>query len=142
MAEMQFLFDTNVVLDVVLQRSEWLKDSLALWQAHHENKIVGYVSANSITDIYYLVRRQTNEATALKAVQLCLVVLEILPVNKETLWLAEGMKGGDFEDNVQIACATQANLNGIITRDKKGFELSEIQVYTPAELLAELARRK
>lgn len=101
---MKVLLDTNIVLDVMLKRPQWFKDSLSIWQAHEISVITGCISATSITDIFYLVARATNEATARKVVKLCLNSLEILPVNKQTLILADSLVGRDFEDNVQIAC--------------------------------------
>jgi predicted nucleic acid-binding protein len=47
----QFLFDTNVVLDVVLNREPWVASSYAIWQAHDHRHLVGFVSASTITDV-------------------------------------------------------------------------------------------
>ncbi len=41
----------------------------------------------------------------------------------------------DFEDVLQYFSAKQANVDCIITRNKKDFTFSDIPVYTPAEFM-------
>ncbi len=50
------------------------------------------------------------------------------------------MTGADFEDNLQIACAVEARLDAIVTRDTKGFAGSPVPALSPAELLARIMR--
>lgn len=68
----------------------------------------------------------------------CLEAFEICDVTRHTLQQAETLSGNDFEDNLQIACATLQNLNAIVTRDKAGFQNSSVAVFDPADLLAQL----
>jgi predicted nucleic acid-binding protein len=60
MAEMRVLFDTNVVLDVLLRREPWVVEAQALWQAVDDGRIVGYIPAVAVTNIVYIARRQTQ----------------------------------------------------------------------------------
>jgi predicted nucleic acid-binding protein len=91
--------------------------------------------ACAITDIFYVTRRLAGLQTAHTAASLCLQTFEICTVNHQALEQAQTLLGNDLEDNLQIACASLANLDAIITRDKKGFQASTIPVLTPAELL-------
>ena len=43
------LLDTNVLLDVVLDRPPFVQDSGTVWRACDAGQFSGYVSANSIT---------------------------------------------------------------------------------------------
>lgn len=52
------LFDTNIVLDILLKREPFVIEAAALWAANDEEEIVGYVSATTLTNIFYLARRQ------------------------------------------------------------------------------------
>ena len=54
--------------------------------------------------------------------------------------MATTLIGSDFEDNLHVACAVQARLDAIVTRNRKDFAGSPVPVLTPAELLALLAR--
>jgi PIN domain-containing protein len=74
----------------------------------------------------------------MRAVQAYLSTFEICSLDRVTLELAAALPGGDFEDNVQIACAYGASLDGIVTRDKTHFAGASGSVYSPTELLAQI----
>jgi len=136
---MRVLLDTNVVLDVFLNREPWVEASKAVWQAHDEGRVIGYVMACAITDIFYIARRLADLEIARAAVRVCLDTFEICSVGRVALEEAREKGGKDFEDNLQIACAAIAGLDGIVTRDKTGFKDTAMPVWTPEELLAQLS---
>lgn len=135
---MRVLLDTNVVLDVLLNRQPWVKDAAAVWQANDDGRIMAYLTASTFTDIFYIARKVTDIAGARQAVRTCLEAFEICDVTRHTLQLAETLPGNDFEDNLQIACATLQNLDAIVTRDKAGFQSLSMAVFEPADLLTKL----
>jgi predicted nucleic acid-binding protein len=47
------LIDTNVLLDFLLQRELFFQDAERLFQAIDSGQIVGYVTATTLTDIFY-----------------------------------------------------------------------------------------
>src|SRR3954467_5559743 len=108
--------DLSVVLDLLLTRPPWAADMI-IWDAHRNGQIEALLAAFSLPTIFYVVRRQTDLATARQAVQACLDTLTIVPVDHMTLVVAQGMTGSDFEENLQIACAIRAGADAIITRD-------------------------
>ena len=135
---MRVLLDTNVLLDVLLNRAPWATESSAVWQAHEDGRITGHVMACAIADIFYIARKLAHLETAHQAVRLCLETFEICAVDRQALEQAQSLPGSDFEDNLQIACASIAGLDGIVTRDKDGFEAAPLAVLTSAELLAKI----
>jgi predicted nucleic acid-binding protein len=135
---MRILVDTNVILDVLLNRDPWVAQSSAVWQANDEGQIVGHIAACAVTDIFYITRRLTTLETAREAVSICLEAFEVCAVDKQTLEQAEALPGSDCEDNLQIACASLAGLDAIVTRDKGGFQTAAMPVLAPAELLQQL----
>lgn len=136
---MRVLLDTNVLLDVLLKRDPWVTESSAVWQAHDEGQVVGHVMACAITDIFYIARRLAGLETAHTAVRICLEAFEICAVDHQALEQAQALPGTDFEDNLQIACASLAGLDAIVTRDKKGFKAAAMPVLTPTELLTRIS---
>jgi predicted nucleic acid-binding protein len=54
------LIDTNIVLDYLLEREPFLQDAEGLFQAIGSEQVVGYVTAATLTDIFYIARRQTQ----------------------------------------------------------------------------------
>lgn len=135
---MRVLLDTNVVLDVLLSRAPWLEPAQALWQASDAGTLTAYLTATTLTDVFYVARRLTEFRRARQAVQVCLDAFEIVTVDRSALERAQQLSGADFEDNVQIACAEAAGLEAIVTRDTTSFEGSPIAVWSPAECLGRL----
>lgn len=133
------LLDTNVVMDALLERAPWITDTKPLWEAHREKQFVAYVTATTLTDIFYLSHRHAGLAKAWQSVHYILNHLPIIPVGIEELQTAATLEGPDFEDNLQIACATRMQLDAIVTRDATGFAASNIPVLTPPQMLRRLA---
>ena len=135
---MDVLLDSNVILDAILSREPWVASAATIWQAHVDGVLVCHVTASSITDIYYIVGRQTDATTARQSVRACLDTLHVLPVDGGILERAYQLNSGDFEDDVQIACAVAEGLDAIVTRDPRGFVDSPVPVLSPDELLRRL----
>jgi predicted nucleic acid-binding protein len=135
---MRALFDTNIVLDVFLERAPFVGEAKLLWQQIDDGKLTGFLPASVLTDIFYIIRKLAGQQKAAEAVRICLDTFAMVPVNTEIIQKAIGMTGTDFEDNVQIACAEHEQLDAIITRDKAGFKYSSVQAFTAGELLAQL----
>ncbi len=135
---MRVLPDTNVVLDVLLKRDPWAAHASAIWKAIDEGRLAGCVTASTITDIFYVARRLTDLETAQEAVRICLDAFEICAVDRQVLEHANSLRGSDFEDNLQIACAEASDLDAIVSRDVEGFAAAPMAVYTPAALLERL----
>jgi predicted nucleic acid-binding protein len=135
---MNVLIDTNIILDVILQREPWFREAAEVWAFCESGILNGCVQASVITDIFYIVRRAKNIPGALDAVDACLRVFTILPVDRSILEQARQLRGTDFEDNVQIACALAATLEAVVTRDPAGYTNAPIQAITPHDLLASI----
>jgi predicted nucleic acid-binding protein len=135
---MKVQLDTNVVLDLLLEREPWRAQAEAVARAGAEGRIQSHVIASSITDIYYISRRLVGAERARRVVRACLDSLQIVGVTRDLLDAAERRSGSDYEDNLQIECAIAAGLDAIITRDPRGFEGSPVTALTPAELVARL----
>lgn len=135
---MNVLLDTNIVLDVLLNRHPWVTEASAIWAACDQGRLNGYVSASTITDIFYIARRASGLPTAHTAVRICLETFDVCAVSRQTLEQALALAGHDFEDNVQIACALLDGLDALVSRDKAGFAEASLPVLMPADLLSQL----
>lgn len=131
---MRILFDTNVLLDFLLQRQAGFSDADYLWQANLDGRIDGFITANSLTDVYYFVNKEKGRATARQAVLDCLTLFQICVIDRQRLLDALALAGMDFEDDLQISCATFEGMDAIATNDKKGFAASAIRALPPSAL--------
>ena len=134
----RFLCDTNVVLDFLLRREPWIVEARQLWMAHRKGRIEACISATTLTDIFYVSRKQLGLDHAWRAIHACLDSLSVIPVDLAELRAAAAMAGDDFEDNVQMACANAFDVDCIVTRDVGGFAESQIPVVTPAMFLDQI----
>lgn len=136
---MRVLVDTNIVLDFLLQREPFFRDAELLFQAIEAEQIIGYVTATTLTDIFYISRKQTRDiAQATQAVSDILTVMVICPIDRGVLESALNSGFVDFEDAVQIFSAVSQGLEIIVTRDQKGFTDSPIPILSIQKLLEQL----
>jgi predicted nucleic acid-binding protein len=137
---MNVLLDTNIILDLMLEREPWRAEAEAIAEAGDDGRLQSHVCASAITDIFYISRKLIGAEKARRLVRQCLDLLQVVSVTRELLDVAERSDGIDFEDNLQIACAAEARLDAIVTRNPKDFARSPVLILTPAELLALLAK--
>jgi predicted nucleic acid-binding protein len=133
------LIDTNIVLDFLLQREPFFQDTELLFQAIEAEQIISYVTATTLTDIFYISRKHTRSVEqARQAVSETLTAMVICPIDRAVLESAFNSGLVDFEDAVQIFGAVAQGLDAILTRDSKGFLSSPIPVLSIQELLQRL----
>ena len=114
---MKIAFDTNVLIDVIADR-EGSEPARRLVMAVAEGKANGIVSANSITDIYYIVRKYLGDEATRQAIWNILALFDIATVDGEACATALGSQMDDFEDAVLAVCADREGAEYIATRDK------------------------
>ena len=135
---MRLMIDTNIFLDVLLQREPFYESSRNVLSLCEEKKIQGFLSASSVTDIFYIVRKglQSKDA-AYQALGSILDLVKILTVTNEDVLSAYIQKAYDFEDCLLATCAKSNKCNAIVTRNKKDFIDFGITLLSPEELLEE-----
>jgi len=131
---MRVFIDTNVVLDFLQEREPFVEDAERLFERIDAGEIEGFISATSVTNIFYIVRRAAGLVAAYDAVSQILVDLNICAVDQDVLERALALNFADFEDAVQYACALEENVDVIVTRDASGFVNSVIPVVLPQDL--------
>jgi predicted nucleic acid-binding protein len=137
----RILFDTNVLLDVLLAREPFVEVSATLFDANVRGAVDGVVGATTVTTIYYLVARERRAATAQHHVKELLRLFDVAPVSRRVLVQAMDAGFDDYEDAVLAAAADGAGCDGIVTRNETDFGSAALPVYTPAELLTILDHR-
>lgn len=139
---MKALIDTNIVLDYLLQREPFFQDADQIFQAINTGQVTGYVTATTLTDIFYISRKHTRSVEqARQAVLETLTAMAICSVDRTVLESAFNSGLADFEDAVQIFSAVAQGLDAILTRDAQGFLSSPIPVFSVQELLRQLGQQ-
>ena len=132
---MNILFDTNIVLDVLLDRAPFSTPAIQLFACVERGRMIGFLGGTTITTVYYLAQKVVGTARAKEDIRKLLRLFEIASVNRIVLESAIDDNFTDFEDAVLYESAQHANLDAIVTRDVKGFEHADIPVYSPDELV-------
>ncbi len=131
---MRVLFDTNVVLDLLLDREPFSVDAARCFSRVEAGEIEGWLCGTTVTTLHYLIRKSVGATKAREGISLLLSLFEIAPVNKTVLERALNLPFKDFEDAVLHESARLVNAGVIITRNKADFKHSDIPVRLPGEI--------
>jgi len=131
----RIVFDTNVILDVVLRREPHLEEAAALLAYVHEGRIEGLLGATTVTTVFYFARRSHDAVHAHETVRDLLALFDTASVTGLVLQNALELDFTDYEDAVLCEAARQGQADGIVTRNAKDFARSQLPIYRPPELL-------
>lgn len=127
--------DTNIIVDLIADRKPYSKFAIEIFAKAEERKINLFTSTHSIATTHYLLKKYLDEVTFRIVLFNLLDYLTAVPVDMDMLKKGLRSKHKDFEDGIQILCASSINkLDCIVTRNPKNFRESEIPILTPDEL--------
>ena len=132
---MNILFDTNVVLDLLLDREPFAADAASLFSKVEQSIISGYLCATTVTTIHYLIAKAIGTREAVRHIRALLSLFIIAPVNRVVLEQALTDAFTDFEDAVLHAAACHAGVQSIVTRNVRDFSRANLPVFSPIELI-------
>ncbi len=131
---MKILIDTNVILDVLCNRHDFVDDSLKVFKYCEANQITGYISALSIPNIVYIMRKELDSEKIKEILTTLTSIFTVVDLRESDLLKAADMDFSDYEDALQSVCAARAKVNFIVTRNIKDFKNSIIPAIKPSEL--------
>jgi len=137
---MKLLIDTNVVLDVLLQREPFVKPAVDVLNLVQKAHVQEYISASAVTDIYYIANRQMRDRTAVRnLLQRLLLVVSVAVVSEQEIRHALSLAWTDFEDSVQYSVALLNEMDGIVTRNPTDYQGADIPIWLPEQAVEEFA---
>ena len=131
---MKVFIDTNIVLDLLLQRRNFLINAEKIFSLAYKGKIVLYFSAVSFVSVTYYLGKHTNKDIKAVLEDLCKIV-KILPFNQRIIENTLHSNFKAIEDGYQYFTAKENNIRIMITRNVKDFLVDDISVVTPEEFL-------
>jgi predicted nucleic acid-binding protein len=137
----RILFDTNVVLDVLLDLKPHAEASAALWARVETRISEGMLAAHAITTIHYLVRKERCNIKARRIGSAILRVFRVAAVDGAVIQEALQLPFSEFEDAVTAVAARVAGCECIVTRDPKGFRGSPVRALTPEAVIPFLDKK-
>lgn len=127
--------DTNIIVDLIADRKPFSKYAVNLFTKAENKTIKLYTSSHSIVTTHYLLKKYIDEGELRTILNNLLDYLIVIPVDIDILKRGLRSKHKDFEDAIQIICASSIEkIDCIVTRNIKDFKGSEIPVLSPDEL--------
>lgn len=132
----KIFIDSDVVIDLFTDRMPFANAASEIFELYELGKIKLFISASSVNNIYYIVRKFLGHKSTLKIIEELTEMVEIIGTTKSEILQALKNDFSDFEDSIQYSCAlTVSGINTILTRNTKDFKKSKIAVFTPENYL-------
>jgi predicted nucleic acid-binding protein len=135
---MKVLLDTNIILDIALQRQPYFDESNQLLSLVQEKQLEGYVSASTFGDLYYIIRKAQGRELTLDFLTRLATICRVAAVNEAAITPALNANFRDFEDAIQYSTAAINHLDAIVTRNPQDFTNVTLRIFTPSRLIEEL----
>lgn len=133
---MTVMIDTNVILDVLCERTEFYDDSLKIFKLCETKETVGVISALSIPNLVYIMRKELNAQKIREILNILSLIFVIEDLKADDLIKAANTEFSDYEDALQSICARRVNADFIITRNLKDYKESVITAINPKDFLS------
>ncbi|NYE58423.1 PIN domain-containing protein [Carboxydothermus ferrireducens] len=140
---MNVLIDTNVILDVLGKREPFFQYSTSILMLAAKNKISASITANSLTDLHYLLKKYLKNNEQVKnALKSLIDILDIVDITKNDCLKAFDLPMDDYEDALLAFCAKRVKADYIITRNIKDFLNSPVNPITPEDFISRFFAEK
>ena len=137
---MKVLLDTNIIVDVALERQPYFGDSETVLSLVEQGQIEGYISASTFSDLYYIIRKDKGRNLTLEFLREISTFCQVATVNQDAINMALTANFKDFEDGIQYSSAVVNNLEAIVTRNPQDFPITTLRILTPQQLIQALDR--
>lgn len=136
---MRALIDTCVVIDALQAREPFAEDAQQVFLAVANKRVVGFLTAKSAADIYYITHRHThNDRDTRKVLSTLFSLFELLDTAGMDCRRAISSNLTDYEDAMMSETALRCGMDCIVTRNLKDYEKSPVQVCSPSAFLEQL----
>lgn len=130
---MKALLDTNIVLDVLLDRKPHSVESAEVFRFIEQGRAEGLLCATTITTLDYLLSQCMKRKESRKLLSQLLKLFEVASVNRAVIEDALASQMDDFEDAVLDHAALNSGADVIVTRNSKDFSRGKSKVMDPKQ---------
>ena len=135
---MKILIDTNIIVDVALEREPFFAESDRILTLVEEAQIQGYISSSTFSDLYYIIRRDRGRDWTLDFLRQLATFCQVATVDNSVISMALISNFKDFEDAIQYSTAVINLIDAIVTRNPQDFPVTTPRIVTPNQLIQEL----
>jgi predicted nucleic acid-binding protein len=131
---MQIQVDSNLILEALLNRSQFIEDAKNCWQLLKLSHVQGYITESGLNQIHFHLRNLNDKQTADEVVLEIKKIIKVCPVNGSIEEKARSLPIKDFESAIEVACAIESNLSAIVTQTPQKFEGSGLSILSVSDL--------
>lgn len=132
---MKLLIDANILLDVLQRRAPHYEASALVWKLCETGQVEGCVSALSIANLIYVMRRELDPERVEAVLERLALIFRVVDLTASDIERAARCRWSDFEDALQSVVAERVRADFIITRNVRDFKQSRIPAFSPSEYL-------
>ena len=135
---MTVFLDSNIILDILLKNADFYEESKKVLELSDSKTIDFYVSAASITDIFYILNKRLNNKEETKRhLPDLLEIVSVAGIDEACIKNALNSSWKDVEDAVQHESSIQIGADYLVTRNTDDFKSSMVRIISPSEFLKE-----
>lgn len=134
---MRVLVDTNVWVDIALDRKEHVQDSQGAVGVCLLEGIELFVAGTSLKDTFYIADRSAGTKRAYESIETILQIAKVISIDDAVCHRALDLEKPDYEDGMIAAAALLNKVDAVISRDGQAFKSLEVPKYSPKEFIAQ-----
>lgn len=132
----RIFIDTNIIVDLIADRKPFSKYAIQIFQKAESKELELFTSSHSIATTHYLLKKYLEEKELRDVLYHLLDFISVVEVNEVIIKKGLRSKHKDFEDSIQILCASSIEkIDCIVTRNTKDFKESEVPAFNPDEII-------
>ena len=132
------LLDTDVLIDVALDRRPYADPASELLDRIEQGAEAAYIAWHSVSNLYYVVTPAIGGAGARDFIAELTRFVSVATTDTESIRYAAELPMDDFEDAMQVAAARACGARHIVTRNVRDYERSPIRAIDPQDALSGL----
>ena len=130
---MRILIDADVLLDAALDRAPHAEHASRILRAVQSGELIAFVAWHTISNVYYMLGQAAGRGRVHDFIRDLARLVDVAPVDKDSIGIALSLDMRDFEDAMQVACALTAKVDAIVTRNVSDFRNSPVSVMRSAD---------
>ena len=131
----KIFIDCNIIIDLLGKREPHYIFAAKLFSLVDDQIISGFTSPLVISNSFYILKKQIGNKQGYSQLKKIYDMLNIVKINKKITDNAFSNNYKDLEDDIHYFAALEANLDFLITRNKKNFKNNKIKILTAEEFI-------
>lgn len=132
---MNILLDTDVLIDVALERANFVEAAAALIDFLERHPGTGYIAWHSVSNFYYLVAPKIGKPSAKDLVLDLVGFVQVSPTTTDHIRTAAQLGMPNFEDAMQASAALACGAKMVVTRNISDYARSPVPAVLPTQAL-------